>query len=254
MDKIAVVMTYFDRPAQLAKTLGTIFQSKHTNYSIVVVDDASTLQPWISEKPGLVEIIRIPPQEKTWRGAVVPFNIGIRRALEDKPDIIVMQNAECYHVGDVLMYASEHVSDTQCVSFACWNEAKHCPDLWKAIKANNNRPPGAGSGWYNHPFNPRMLHFCNAYSRKTMIALNGLDERFAGGLGFDDNDLVRRTEQLGTQTRITDETMPFVVHQQHERKGQTEELYQVNRALWYGIRTKELCNFRARHTITEDFT
>ena len=254
MKKIVVVITHYDREKQLCKTLKSIEQTTHKFYHIVIVDDASP-KPLHIPVDTYIDIIHIDPSTKKWSGPVVPFNIGIAYALTLKPDIIMMQNAECYHVGDVLMYANDHVTDNRWVSFACWNLEKEFTgtdyDIFDVIEKRRVSPNlCAGTGWYNHPINPRLFHFCNAMSANTMKALNGMDERFKDGVGYDDDDLVRRLLKLIPHYILTDETKPFVVHQWHDRSYQDEKKYQKNREL-YNHMPKD--NYRAQHLITEDF-
>jgi len=251
---IAVVITHYNREAQLLKTIKTIQETACTDYRIIVVDDASDHLPDVAH-------IRIEPEDKKWNDVVVPFNIGILAALRlTDSDIIIIQNAECYHFGDVLTYANDHVSDGTCVSFACWNLDNEYTDtdynLLEIIK-ERQKDLTYGTGWYNHPINARYLNFCNAYSRADMIALNGLDERFSDGVGCADNDLARRMLQMKLKILITDESKPFVVHQYHSRSWQ-EDLYESggavdNEALFYHMRTNEAKNYRAQHILTENF-
>jgi len=258
MRKIGVVMTYFDRWQQLGKTLATIARSQQADYHVIIVDDASAKLPYLpSMEAGAIygaEVIRIDLPQKTWTEAVVPFNMGIARALRWGADIIVLQNAECYHVGDVLMYANDHVTDGCYVSFACWNESRGCADVYAEIARDDPfRTDGGTTGWYNHPkWNPRAFHFCNAFSAEAMRKLNGFDERFKDGIGCDDNDLVRRLQALGQGIVFTDETKPFVVHQWHDRGHQSKAGYLRNEAL-YGQIMQEL-GYRAQHIATEDFS
>ena len=83
------------------------------------------------------------------------------------------------------------------------------------------------------------------------------DERFSDGVGFADNDLVRRMVQMKLKILITDEDKPFVVHQHHSRSWQLD-LYKSggavgNNALFYHMRTIEAANYRAQHILTENF-
>lgn len=257
MKKIVVVITYYDREKQLCKTLKSIQQSAHNNYLVIIVDDASPT-PLMPFRDLLLPtcIMRIVPSNKQWSGPVVPFNMGIAHALTYEPDIIMMQNAECYHVGDVLMYANDHVTDNRWVSFACWNLENEFTDtdydIFDVIEERRTSSNlGAGNGWYNHPSNARLYHFCNAMSANTMTALNGMDERFKDGIGYDDDDLVRRLLKLVPHYIITDETKPFVVHQWHDRSYQDRERYLKNEALNAQIMQED--NYRAQHLITEDF-
>ena len=158
---IAVVMTYYDREPQVCKTLASLKQSAHNDFRVIVVDDASP----IPLNYNGIDIVRIEPSEKKWKDVVVPFNIGILAALKLDPDIVIIQNAECYHFGDVLTYANDHVSDGTCVSFACWNlEGEYAGTDYNLLEIIKERQKDLtyGTGWYNHPINARYLNFCNA--------------------------------------------------------------------------------------------
>lgn len=249
--KIAIVMTYFNRERLLIKTLESIVESKHPGFRIIVVDDAS-MPPLPSSMLGM-EFIRIKPSQKCWTCPVVPYNMGIARALEQDADIIILQNAECYHIGDVLMYANDNLADDTYISFACWNESRECVDVHAEIGRDDPfRTDGGSTGWYNHPrWNPRAFHFCNAYHAETLRELNGFDERFKDGAGTDDNDLVRRLGIAGICAHYTDETKPFVVHQWHSRGHLTEEMYQRNRLVYDTFGGNGI--IKAQHILTEDF-
>ena len=250
MRKIAVVMAYYNREQQLVKTIKSIYKSAHDSFRIIVVDDASARVPYIGGD--VIHHIRVEPEEKTWTCPAVPYNMGIKYALDHNPDIVVVQNAECYHVGDVLMYANDHLADNY-ISFACWNESPGSTDLLADIaKDDPFRTDGGTTGWYNHKrWNPRAFHFCNAYNAEDIRALNGFDERFKDGAGYDDNDLVRRLGVMGRGAVFTDETLPFVAHQHHDRGHVTNELYQKNQIVWGQIVTEP--GYRAQHILTEDF-
>src|SRR5665648_266203 len=101
--KIFVVLTYFQRQFQLNKTLQSIAKTKHDNFEVIIVDDNSTddiMLPLV-----LYPITVIKTKDKTWTDRDIPANIGFAEALKRGADIIISQNAECYHVGDVLEYA-----------------------------------------------------------------------------------------------------------------------------------------------------
>jgi glycosyltransferase involved in cell wall biosynthesis len=249
MRKIGVVIAYYNRAHLLRNTLKTIFTTEHTDYRIVIVDDASSEPLDLPD----VEIIRVDPHEKTWTCPVIPYNMGIARVLD--ADIIVIQNAECAHFGDVLMYANDLVTDTNYISFGCWSlaEGRTLDDVWPDIIADNPlRTDGGGTGWYNHPrWNVRRFHFCMAMSKQTMLDLNGFDERFKDGAGYDDNDLVRRLSRMKRWFIMTNEYEPFVVHQWHDRDHVSEAGYQKNQALYLRIEQEE--NYRAHHILTGDF-
>ena len=93
---ISIVMSYHDRRKQLLKTLDSIHY--FGDPEIIIVDDASDER--IEDIPGIT-VIRIEPGQKTWINPCIPFNIGFARA---KGDMIIIQNPECIHIGDILKY------------------------------------------------------------------------------------------------------------------------------------------------------
>ena len=86
---------------------------------------------------------------------------------------------------------------------------------------------GTALGWYNHSrFRPVHFHFCSAMTRSNMAKLNGFDERYAHGIGYDDDELIARVRILGLKLTITDDVS--VIHQYHK-------------SLWEGPNTGQLC-------------
>jgi hypothetical protein len=68
--------------------------------------------------------------------------------------------------------------------------------------------------WYNHSiYRPAAYHFVSAITKKNMDKLNGFDERYSNGIGFDDDEFLYRIKLLGLDVQIHDE--PFVIHQWH---------------------------------------
>jgi len=243
--KIGIAMPFYDRHSQLPLTLERMLNSDHKDWHLVVVDDASPTPLSPSALEGVpATLISIPPSEKKWINPLPPINMAIARLLKDhSPDVIIVQNAECYYVGDVLSYANAHVTDDNYISFGCISLEKPDVELEDAVgKKGLTR-------WYNHPkHNPRGLDFCSAMSARTMLKLNGHDERFKDAMGRADHDLVRRVRLLGLDFIITAE--PFVVHQWHSRHYR--RTYPTNNSLYEKIKREK--NYRAVHTITEDFS
>jgi len=211
---VSIVMAYHNRRTQLLKTLDSIHY--FGNPEIIIVDDASDER--IEELPG-VTVIRIEPNQKIWINPCIPFNIGFAKATGD---VIIIQNPECIHIGDIFGYA-ENLKEGTVFSHAAYSLDYHLeydhysPEgLKDLIMKEPQRIQVAHHGWYNHSIHrPVGFHFCMAIMRTDLEKIGGFDERFAGGIGFDDNDLVRRIKKAGMDLRIIDD--PFVIHQKHAR-------------------------------------
>jgi len=256
--RVAVVMAYYKRPHQFLHTLSSIEKSRHADFSVIVVDDASD-----EELPPLnfnfhTDIISIPKEEKVWTNPEPVYNKGILHALNNLfPDIIMLQNPECMHVGDVIKYASENITDDNYISFGCFSAGRDVP-LSSLLDSKTIKDVKRGAtfngdnAWYNHPsYRPVAFDFCSAISVNNIIRLNGYDERFSSGYAFGDNYLIHRIKNLGIKIEITED--PFVIHQWHYDISYPErgELYRRNMNLYNELSTDS--NIRAVHVITPDF-
>jgi hypothetical protein len=230
-------MPYLDREPQLRFTLRTIAASPQAGFGaleVIIVDDASPIPLQISplDYPFPIRVIRIEPENKHHTNPVIPFNTGIRQA---KGQIIVMQSPECCHVGDLLTYIQTHLTDENYISMACFAASHATSQTLRSIEPTQylfqrindvigvkreSTPDWEGDqqGWYNHPvFRPVGYHFLSAITRKNMSKLNGFDERYAAGVGYDDDDLILRINRLGLQIEIPIGECLYCVHQFHSQ-------------------------------------
>jgi glycosyltransferase involved in cell wall biosynthesis len=223
---ISIVTGYYNRKDLFYRTLKSITKSKFKDIELIAVDDGSSpehrLEDLTHEFPFL-KIIRLEKANKWYINPCVTFNIGLREA---KGSIIVLQNPECLHVHDVLTYLSERINDSNYISLSAYGlDPQSEPILLRNITNDTvieyfkSLPQqayygGSAAGWYNHSkFRPVHFHFCSAMSRKSMSMLNGFDERFANGIGYDDDELIARIRKLGLTLIIEDNVS--VIHQYH---------------------------------------
>lgn len=210
---ISIVLSYFQRQELWDRTLSTICNSKITNWEVIIVDDAS-VPPLVCTHPK-VKIIRIDPKDKWYHNPCIPYNLGFKEA---KGDIIIIQNPECMHAGDVLSYASSNVKDNVYIAFGCYainlQETEGLEFGYSLNIGDYVFTTKTGNGWYNHPVHrPVGYHFCSAITRRDLDRVGGFDERYAHGVAFDDDAFIRSIKRLGMDVQIP--TDPFVVHQFH---------------------------------------
>lgn len=260
MKKTVVVMAYFDRQYQLTKTLESLALSKHDNFSVVIVDDGSPNTINYQKLPFHVRVH--PLKDKTWTNCAPVYNHGFNFALLDNPDIIIIQSAECYHIGDVLSHADKHITDNNYIAFGCFRLDKETTfkkhNVLQLSKECNYRVDTDNDGlgqnaWWNHPvYQPLPQYWCGAITAKNLIKLNGIDERFAYGHAFEDGYFVHQVKNLGLSTEIT--KYPFVVHQWHPTAdfAGKDDLYQRNRSLY--LRLMQDREYKAHHLITQDLS
>lgn len=254
---MVIVMAFQDRHDQLKKTLESYTHSMYKDFCVVIVDDCSEEDIVLDELPFKVDIIKI--KEKTWYNSGVVFNMGFKRALEYNPDIVMITSPECYHVGDVISYATT-VTDKNYLSFACFKVNKDVDeDIFTLIENNNHiirynqdgtwSEPGA---WGNHStLDPIYVHYASAITAENLVKINGFDERFAYGVSFEDEYLVRQINKLGLTMNIID--YPFVVHQWHpswQTIDRVPQLWDKNYRVLMEIEGAK--EYKAQHLITPD--
>jgi len=252
--KIVIVMTYFDRQFQLNKTLHSFTGTHHNDFEVMIVDDCSSVPPEIGIHDFPITVLKT--ENKQWIDGSPAYNIGIAEALK-KADIIILQNAETYHVGDIISY-SKQVTDKTYISYGCFNLSRlntfQTHSIEDIIRENNNHAlNNEDNAWLNHKTIRQMgYHWCSAITADNMRKLNGFDERFSDGYCFEDDEFLARVRALGLEVEITDS--PFVVHQWHDRNyvpKNWSQLFEVNRTLFDQIRIKK--EYRAVHKFTHDF-
>ena len=180
--KVSIVTAYYNRKQLFFNTLKTIENSKHKNdIEIIVVDDASEdihkLDDFIDQFDLNLKIIRIEKNNKWWSNPCVPFNIGFK---EVKGDVIILQNPECLHFGDIIDYTINNIQENMYLNFACYSVderitkeiTKHINQIGKILNPLNNRATRVDgeTAWYNHSkFKPGMLHFCSSRSEERRV-------------------------------------------------------------------------------------
>ena len=218
--KFSIVVAYYNRKQLLINTLQTIVKSKQKDYELIVVDDNSREEEMIEDlvsKYPFIKLIRVDRKEKWYVNTCMPMNRGIA---ETKGDIIVLQNPECLHVGDVLTYIVENVTDQNYLSISTYafNEwkARELKDMITNFKSLPQQQYQWDLGWYNHPlYRPVYYNFCSAITKKNMNLLGGFDERYAMGIARDDVEFVDRITRLGLKKEIPTEVS--VIHQWHSK-------------------------------------
>jgi len=252
--KVVIVMTYFERPHQLKRTLASIAKTSHKDFEVIIVDDASEQEVQLGLCGYPITVLKT--VHKQWINPEPAYNMGIYYAMLQKPDVIVLQNAECYHVGDVIARAAE-VQEDEYISFGCFSINREVTfsthDITALLMSNELGASHDGqNAWYNHPkYRPVAYDFCSAMRVENMRKLNGHDERFSAGIGYGDDYLLHRIKALGLKIEIT--TMPFVVHQWHYDlpvAPNKAELIARNRLLFHQLTQEN--HVRAEHLYTQD--
>jgi len=236
-------MTYYNRIAQLRNTLESFTKSKYKDFKVIIIDDCSAENITDIGSYGFgVEILRM--TEKISHNTAPLYNIGFKHALDNNADIVIMQNAECYHYGDVITHASK-IREGEYYSYHCYSLAE---GQSVGAKRNDLLPLQSGDeGWYNHAtIRPCMFHFTSAIRAVDLRKLNGFDERFSGGICYEDDYFVHQVKNLKLDRQFVHK--PIVYHQWHSIEPRRSDLIQRNEKLWRTLSANK--EYRAVHTIT----
>jgi hypothetical protein len=247
--KVSIVIGNYNRKIQLYYTLLTIKKSLYKNIEIIIVDDCSDIPEEIVNENDFknfnmnIKLIKIIKEEKSWINPCVGYNKGINLATGD---IIILQNAEVCHIGDVISYVVNNLKPNDWLTFNCYglnnfNDnkniylMKHNKEIFNYInkiwyeKKNYNIKPGGNNtfkndvgGWLNH----FLIHFVAyhyfgaIYKNDLMDKMNGgFDLDYANGICFDDNDFIKRLifNKFNFKINTFSESEPFVIHLFHEK-------------------------------------
>ena len=189
-----------------------------------------------------VTIIEVDKEKKTWVNPCIAYNIGFERAAGD---IVIIQNPESFHVGDVILHAANNVTDKNYLSYSCFGISykitEQIRNLWDSdFQGVKNILNGLQAshpklsdwvGWYNHSrYRPNAFHWSSAITLKNLRAIEGFDSRYANGYSWDDDGFVLRIRSEGLKIQIVPEKLAYVVHQQHPRKDRpTSFAYPINK-------------------------
>jgi len=220
---LSIVMPYYNRPNQLTLTLRTMeLSEKYLDAEVIIFDDgsdsdkrSSDVSKWTAMN---VKNFYYPKEEKTWKNPCYLFNEGFKKA---SGDIILIQNPECFHIGDIIKYAIENTADNYLI-FSC----KHIKEaisekLLKIFDAPEyqsylNKLRTATNGWYNHPkYNPTKYHFTSSISRKNLTEFGGFDLRYKDGYSFDDDEFLERMKRSPFPIVDVPSDLCFSAHQWH---------------------------------------
>lgn len=253
--EFSVVMGYYNRKSQVIRTLDRFKEtygpsagagSDKYNYEVIIVDDNSspehTLDDIVANYDFPIRYIKISKEEKG--GRINPcsvYNKGFRAA---KGRVVVIQNPECIHVGNLFEYLKHNLGDNDYKAFSCYNCTSN--ELTQELLGDMSliNDPGFTQRnkvcWYNHPqARPVHYHFCAAMTNDNLKVLGGFDEAFAEGAWYDDNEIILSIEKnLRATIETVDPSKGFVVHQWHARDAEST----VDKAAYAGMiqKNKEL--------------
>jgi glycosyltransferase involved in cell wall biosynthesis len=207
--RVSVVITTINRSAQLRVTFETFARQSFKDYEVVVVDDGTdTETPALCAEtwPFPIRYFRLDRlRSPEYHNSSVVANYGVKQAYGE---VIILQCAECKHVGEVLAELASRVTP---------NNAVMC-------RADHLNPDGTvnptKTDYMNIVREKQALFFCGAIYKSWFYKLRGFDERYERFYGADDIDFSERLAFAGCKFEYA---TTFVQHQWHPIPAATAE-------------------------------
>lgn len=245
--EISITTAYYNRRKLFYRTLKSIEKSSFKDFELIVTDDASDEEERIEDfqdEFSFLKVIRVEKKDKWYINPCIPFNLAIRAATGK---IVVLQNPECFHIGDVLTHIADTIQENDYLTYGCYSLDRDRTQRLENLNYDLEPklffefvswllsplpqrivPVGGQLGWYNHSiYRPYALHFFSTLLRRHMDDLGGFDERYAEGIGYDDNELLIRIRRKGLNVRIIDQ--PYVLHQWHSSSPIKNSIHLANK-------------------------
>jgi hypothetical protein len=191
---ITIVMTSSNRSEQTYFTLKTIANSIYKNVQIIIVDD-SDKDPIsvdrLKEFPFYIDFIVINRKNKEWVNPCVNYNIGFSYIKGSK---IIIQNAEVFHIGDIISFVNETVVLNHYYVFDVKSSLNYdtnkilyeTPNITTEIYNNQS----LFSGWYQHKSVNKKFHYLTALSTETFSKIKEFSYDHTMGIAYDDDDFL----------------------------------------------------------------
>lgn len=238
LHRISVVMTHKNRPELLFLTLVSIAQSKSKNLEVIIVDDnsdADRLPTFLKcvKFPFLIKYLPLHNPHTVTKNPSKGYNYGFEHV---NGDIVLIQNSECMHLGDIITYVNNNFNYDNYLSFPCYssnnkklnnyifeNLSKLTIDNIEQVTHTMNIEESVNNYtlWYQHPvILDKNYHFCAAISLNYLKILNGFGPLYYDGIAFDDDDFVTGIKNLKLNiVSVKTSSLVGVVHQHHGNRA-----------------------------------
>jgi glycosyltransferase involved in cell wall biosynthesis len=246
--KVSIIIPYYNRKSLLLHGLKSISKTSYKNIEVIIMDDASNEENRLEDLANNywfhIKLIRIEEQQRWWdKDPAVITNLGFEAA---SGNILVLQQVECYYVGDVISHLANNIVDNNAITYACYGLNKRDTNLFlsgNSVERNNNIPvypissnnaivsqnemrmynEEEKSHWWNHGV-IILTHIpvCSAMTKSNWKKINYIDIDYKDGFGFSDQDFAERMSASSIVAEIVDE--PYVLHLFHHRSVKKDYL------------------------------
>jgi len=216
MIKYSILMPYYERLIQLRWTLSSLLYhyKDRADYEVIIVQDTKNSDDVANVIDAFsIDILMIRMSGDDTYNPACLFNSAARVA---RGKFLILTSPECLHWTNVLSVFDEelHKKNDAYVVAAC-ESATNCSRNVSAMcdfEYDHHM-------WYQHSEHRNFCyHFCSVLSRKLFNKLSGFDERYANGVGYEDDDFIKRVREAGIS--IVTRYDAWTIHQEHKRTHQ----------------------------------
>lgn len=235
---ISVLMSYYRRPDHLRNTLES-YRHHYSDMDIEVVvvedtpDDGGKACGRVLSEGGIpYQHITVNRSDKTYRNPGVLCNKAAELA---KYEVLHLTNPENMHMGPILSHCVDYIKPDNYLVYGC-RSLRTLPSSFTSARAciEDMTYWEECDGWYQHSvIHNRLLHFATVISKDLYFSVGGFDPRFDDGVGYEDNDFIRRIKSKNIPVLTFDE--PYAAHQVHERGHWNGDGSLVNQAVYRDI-------------------
>jgi hypothetical protein len=174
---------------------------------VIIADDGTLSEKDIASMADYQFRVKVvPPRHRNGCSGsrCIAFNAAFKEA-EGK--IIIIQDSKCMHLDNVVNRAIDLCGDGTYLAFGCYSIGAEgfldSPEVGDGlgnaerhdflyVAAEHER----GSGWPDHSvYRPRAHPFCCAITAKNLRSLNGFDEKYSRGIGYENEEFLFRIRE-----------------------------------------------------------
>ena len=205
---ISILMPYYERISQLNNTLDSYNKANYKDIEVIIIDDGSPTEltaKKLIKTQFQVLIIRLQPSN--FHNPCVPYNIALNKAIGD---LCLITSPEVLHTSDLLTPLAKNLFTNEMRLASCLAIS----EPGRIIPTSEELSSTTCPPWYTHSsYRPMAYPFCALINTATLKEINGWDEDFRKGDGFDDDDLIRRLKKIGVFFIYDDSLLS--IHQWH---------------------------------------
>lgn len=239
--KYSIVLPYYNRP----ELFNTLLSFRHhykerKDLEIIIVEDSKNIEAkhdlllYILSDFKDLNIIHINDPLESY-SPCHKYNLGVSVS---RGHFIILSSPEIFHEENVLAgLDKEYDEDINAYVVCSCRSVFFDKKLDNFEEFKNYRVNGEYSdyeSWYQHSTHRNvMFHFCVGILKDNYIRIQGFDERYCKGLGFDDNNFLHRV--LAGSLRLVFRDDLITLHVEHGREyiSNNLDLIEINRNLFY---------------------